>query len=277
MFRFLLAAVIAVASASAGAKVAGTPVEASMLVTGTVDIEIDGSVSAHAIDDQDRLPGYVVDIVRRAADSWRFQPVLADGTPVPARARMTLRLLATPVDDDEMQVSISGASFGGHSPDDTGSIRKNRVQPPRYPPTALEWGAAATAYIVLKVGRDGRVAEAFAEQVNLHGVADAKTMTLLRTRFAEASLKAARRWTFTPPTTGGDADDPYWSVRMPVQFLMGRQKGETHGEWLAYVPGPRESAPWMDDRDDSNDAIAGGSLQLAGKGLRLLTPLQPDS
>src|SRR5690606_8693720 len=104
--------------------------------TGSVDIEPDGSVSAYALDKPEALPGYVVDLVRRASAGWRFEPVVADGEAVAARARMTLRLLATPVGDDEFELTISAATFGSLDAADTASLRAKRLRPPKYPPTA---------------------------------------------------------------------------------------------------------------------------------------------
>jgi hypothetical protein len=50
----------------AGLAAAATPkevrkqVEASMLLTGTIEIETDGSVRGYSIDDKDRVPDYVL-------------------------------------------------------------------------------------------------------------------------------------------------------------------------------------------------------------------------
>src|SRR5690606_15275790 len=195
---------------------------------------------------------------------------------VAARARMTLRLLATPVGDDEFELTISAATFGSRDAADTARLRSKRLRPPKYPPTAAHWGASATAYVLLKVGADGRVAESFVEQVNLHGKTDPKTMALLRTRFAEESLDAARHWTFIPPTTGDEAGYDHWMVRVPIAYNMSDRKPAGYGQWETYVAGPRHGAPWLKTPIEGNDAIARGSLQLAGRGLRLLTPLQPQ-
>jgi hypothetical protein len=134
-------------------------------------------------------------------------------------------------------------------------------------------------YVVLKVGRDGRVADVLVEQVNLRVSGDPETMDRVRNRMSAAVLKAARRWTFTPPTTGPTVDDPHWLVRVPVEFtVVGRDRteAESYGRWVAYVPGPRQSAPWVPEESSGNDAIAAGSLEQAGTAYRLTTPLQPE-
>lgn len=273
----LLAIIMALAVGTAHAKDAsGTPAEASMLVTGTVDITTDGSVSSYAINDEEALPGYVLDLIRKFSGGWRFEPVVANGEAVAARAPMTLRIRAMPLENDAFEVSISSATFGAADADDTASVTSKRMRPPQYPPTAAYWGAGATVYLLLKIGRDGLVADSFVEQVNLNGKTDDKTMDLLRTRFAEASRDAARRWTFTPPSTGEASGDAYWLVRVPIDYSMNTRKVAAYGQWETYVPGPRHAAPWLETPIGGNDAMAGGTFQLAGQGLRLLTPLQTE-
>jgi hypothetical protein len=136
-------------------------------------------------------------------------------------------------------------------------------------------GAAGTAYLVLKIGRDGRVADAVAEQVNLRVVASEKNMARLRKLFAGAALAGAKKWTFNPPTIGEEADDPYWSVRVPVAFFTDHLQLPKDTEWHSYVPGPRNPIPWRSEQPtDSPDALAaGGVYPLDNNGPRLLTPL----
>jgi hypothetical protein len=282
MFRLVLALVLAagplMANAQSGAEIR-KQAQASMLVTGSIDIERDGSVSSYTLDKQDKLPGYVVDAIGKAVPGWQFEPVMVDGAPVPALARMTLRLLAVQADQGVFEISISSATFGGIDSEDTDYPRSIRLTPPEYPYYALERDASGDVYLLLKVGRDGRVEDVAVEQVNLRGVADARTMDKLRKHFSEASLAVTRRWKFTPPSTGDDVDAPFWSVRVPISFVMwGTSSSDKYGTWIAYVPGPRQTATWREGKDsNANDAIVSGTVQLADAGPRLLTPLQPES
>ena len=86
MRQFLLSALLALplCAASQGADAQTTrqareQVEASMLVTGHVDIDEEGRVTAHALDEPDKLPDYVVDLVARVVPVLRFDTVLVDG------------------------------------------------------------------------------------------------------------------------------------------------------------------------------------------------------
>lgn len=289
MIRLLLAGLLGAAAAITTAAPAqarpsvdpATSVEATMLVTGTLVIERDGTVSSHDVDKAGDVPDYVLDHIARTARQWRFDPVEVDGGIVRAEARMTLRMLATPLEGGDMAVSVAAATFGERYPTGSDHLSVVRMRPPQYPVYALERGASGAVYLLLKIGRDGRVEDAVAEQVNLRVSGDPATMETLRDRMSRAALKAARRWTFTPPTTGEHAGDPWWSARVPVEFTIpeiDRTEAESYGTWVAYVPGPRQTAPWVEeDSLAANDAIAAGTLQLAGTGYRLVTPLQPES
>ena len=117
-------------------------------------------------------------------------------------------------------------------------------------------------YLVLRVGRDGAVEDVIAEQVNLRAIGTEVEMTRYREMLAKAAMKATRRWRFNFPTSGEDADKPFMSVRVPVNFVHPGRPEEKVGEWLAYVPGPRQIIPWRDwDASfQAPDAIASGGV-----------------
>jgi len=272
-----------VASASGPAAVR-KQMEASMLVTGAVVIERDGRVSAWELDRPDRLPKAVTDLVAKSAAAWRFDPVMVDGDVVRAKARMSLRVVATPHDDDSFEVTIRSGHFGydalgageRDTAADTDSVAAVRMQPPTYPKKALDANRRGTVSLVLRSGREGRVTDAFAEQVNLRVVAAEGQMERMRQTLIRPALVAARKWTFEIPTTGDEADDDHWLVRVPVEYQISGEKEAGYGEWQAYVPGPRQTAPWSADapgHGQSPDALVAGRIYQEGRELTLLTPL----
>jgi hypothetical protein len=190
---------------------------------------------------------------------------------------MSIRLVAKKIDKDNFTIAIRSAGFGDDSGKPAENIHSTRLAPPQYPENAARAGVAASAYLLVKVGRDGKVMDAIAEQVNLKIVSDERSMDRWRKVFADTSLSRARQWTFQPPTEGEDADDAFWVVRVPVLFsLDGGRQPQPYGRWEAYVPGPRQSDPWGEDRDGAAfnpDTLAPGGVYLAGSGLRLLTEL----
>ncbi|WP_101927376.1 MULTISPECIES: energy transducer TonB [Luteimonas] len=254
-------------------------VEGSMLVTGSVDIARDGSVTAHVLNQADKLPPYVVSLIARAVPALRFEPVLVDGAPVLARAAMSLRLVATPGDDGNMQVGIKSVHFGEeHAPDDPGGVRSIDMTPPRFPMSIAEIGGKGTVYLLVKVGRDGSVEEAVSEQTNLTALGNAREMESIRRGLEKAAISAAQRWTFAPPTRGDGVDNPYWVVRVPVDFRLssGTDLDDRYGEWVGYVPGARHRPAWAepDPPGFSPDTLVAGGVHQGRSRFRLLTPLE---
>lgn len=275
--RFWVAAVLAACmgpAIAAGPGAVRKQVESSMLVTGTIDLAADGRVSGYAIDGRDTLPPGVAQLIDRTVPQWRFAPVeLLDGT-TRARASMNLRLVAKKLGDGQYRVEIRGTRFGTATPGEF-PAPGNR-EPPRYPKEPLLAGVGGSAYIVLKIGRDGRVADAFAEQVNLRAVAGEAAMKQWRGMFAQAALRAVRQWTFVPPSKGAGVDVPYWHGRVAIEFIPPGGKDLAANEWHSYVPGPRTPTPWAAAEDASAaDVLTASSIHPVGDGPRLLTPPDP--
>jgi len=252
-------------------------VEASMRVTGAIHIATDGSVERVQLDTPDKLPKGIAGFVESNMASWRFEPVLVDGVPRRALTKVSALLVGKTIGGGQMSVSIRGADFN----DDTvvpatQQIAGRQLRPPAFPMSAAEEGAQGTVYLLVKVERDGTVGDVSAEQVNLRLVASAPQMDRHRDRFARVAMAAARNWTFTPPTEGEQAAQPYWIVRVPVDFNFTGLL--PYGQWQVYVPGPRTRPDWALDEDApgfSPDALAEGGIRLAGghRGPTLLTPL----
>jgi len=243
-----------------------------MIVTGTIDVEEDGSVSGHVLDQPEKLPRGVVALVDRNASQWKFEPVLRDGKAVKARAKMSLHVVARALDDTNFTVEIDGANFGDTAEGE--GVASETMKPPGYPLNALRSGVTGIVYLVVQVDRSGAVADVVAEQVNLTVLTQPNQMPGWRDALAEASIRAARHWRFRVPSSGPESGKESWSVRVPVQYLLGRDKPPGYGHWQTYVPGPVQVVPWVDDADSTGrTALAAGSISEIGKGLRLLTPL----
>lgn len=258
--------------------------EMSMLVTGMVLVEPDGSVSSWDIDQRDKLPDFVVRLIERSASSWKFEPVLVDGQPRKAKARMSLRIVANR-QDDGYRIAIRSGHFGKEAMSaeerrqraGTDAVRSVNMRPPAYPTLAADSGVRGTVYVVLRINREGAVEDAFAEQVNLKTLGTDRQMERMRDMLVKPALVAARRWTFQVPTTGESAGRQYWSVRVPVEYLLGDDGRAHYGQWEAYLPGPRQKAPWSRETIDPNespDAMIAGRVYEDGEGMKLLTPLE---
>lgn len=263
-----------------GISAARQRVESSMLVRGEVGIETDGSVFAIKLEKEEALPTALVDLVRNTALRWRFEPVLNDGVAVRALAPMSLRVIARELDRGRYEIRLGGINFNRLDSDSLERITIIDSVAPRYPQQAMAAGVSGSVYLVLKVGMDGKVQDAFAEQVNLTVLGRESELRRSREMLAASARDCARQWTFRVPAQAPTPARRYWNVRVPVSYSLNDSvpEGSDSGRWVAYVPGPREHAPWLDAGEQlgfSPDALADGSVSLVDNdGPRLLTPLQ---
>lgn len=253
--------------------------ESSLQVSGTITVAPDGSVLSHTLDPKAPLGAELAGFVDRSVAAWRFKPVLVDGKPVTAKVPMHLRLVATQVGEGKVNVAIASTWFGNI--DDvpaTDHPRGIRRTPPRYPTDALAMGGKGVVYLIVQVGRDGKVLNVDAEQVNLRVAGTEGQMAQLRKAFTDASTRAARGWQFAAPTTGEAAGKESWLVRVPVEFVLSGPGGRPpkDGEWDTYIPGPRNyGMPWAGDSlkaAGSPDALPGGGEFPLEQGATLLNP-----
>ncbi|QNK03005.1 energy transducer TonB [Dyella telluris] len=275
MSGWLLACMAGIAQAGTAQDVRKTA-EAGMVVTGTVEVNPDGSLHGYALDTPEKLPPSVVDVVGKTVNAWVFH--LSGPSQDVVKTKMNLRVVAKPVGDGQFAVAVQGASFG--TPGELGyQVSGKDRSPPAYPREAINARVSGTVYLVLRIGRDGTVQEAIAEQVNLDQYDREAGMVRYRKLLADASLAAARQWTFNLPTKGPEVDNPYWVARVPVNFNL-RAWGapparHDYGQWDAYIPGPRQTPPWIGKAlaNESPDAVVGDGLRTGEQRLQLVTPV----
>lgn len=256
--------------------------ESSMLVTGSILIERDGSVSGLEVDQRDKLPDVVATLVEKSGPAWKFEPVLVEGEPRKVKARMSLLVVANKLEEGGYRVGIRDGYFGkdAMTPEErqqeSGALKGLDMKPPSYPMSALEVGARGTAYVVLKIGPDGKVMDAAVEQVNLRTIGNVNEMKRMRSAFSRSTVTAAKNWLFSMSANDLVREHGFTLVRVPVDYEFAGNSRPSYGQWDAYIPGPRETIPWIQDdraRDESPEAMLAGGLYEVGKGLRLLTPL----
>jgi hypothetical protein len=253
-------------------------IEATMKVTGSMDVDDKGTVTSHAIDHPEKLPQGVVQLLDQTLHTFRFEPVLRNGRPRAVRAKMTLVVAANHVDPDHIAVRVRSALFleSDPPPGEMISIKQRGVM--RYPVEAEAGGVTGTVYVALRIDRTGHVVDAQAEQVNLRVVDDESRMQRWRDVLAKPTLVALRNYTFNVPTSGKHANDEYFTGTIAVVYsLESGSPPPGYGKWDSYVPGPRQEIPWLDEQTagarNNNDAIPDGTFAQAGTDLKLLTPL----
>lgn len=264
------------AFAHGGIDAAKRSVEATMLVTGEIAINPDGTVYGYSLDNRDKLPPEIVKLIDDTLSGWKFKPVQVAGKGVRAQTRMSLRLVADKKTPSDFAVTVQGAAFGGDGIQpgipagygdgaQEGLSYANRT-PPKYPQRMIEQRVSGTVYVVVEVNQSGRVADAAVRQVNLRRLGDATELKRWRDAFAEATLAAVHTWTFNVPTSGSGASTRQWFVTIPVNYslLTPGQKPPPPYTWDAYVPGPVNPLPWQPSVDaafnDAGDAIPDSSI-----------------
>jgi len=244
-------------------------IQASMVVTGWIEVTPDGSVGGYALDQPDKLPQPVIDIIRKTTSVWKFKPILVDGKPVPAKTRMSLRIVADLIDRERASLHVGGAEFGR----DAGLARTKEEcppgacleygnrHPPRYPLDMLMDRVSGTVYLVQEIDRDGHVAKQAVRQVDLHRIGTPEQMAFWRNEFAQASLKAAQDWTYHVPTSADAPAKDHWVASIPINFrLRALDRPPPHdgyGQWDVYIPGPVRDIPWSKDGATHADSDSG--------------------
>lgn len=262
----------------AGAALAAAPgeayrhVQASMLVSGHIEVAPDGSVLQYALDRPAALPAPVKDLLAKAIPAWKFAPVAVDGKPAIARAAMDVRVVARPMDGDNFSIVVASTHFGERNGNP--AIKAVRQRHPVYPVEALRERVTGRVYLAARVDAAGKVIDAAAEQVNLGKFGSAAQMAKWRDQLARTSIRAAEGWVFSP---AADSAAPYRVIRVPVSFDMnvnGVSTRARYGQWNVYVPGPVQWIPWLDGKLISGgaDAVPDGAIDQVGHGLRLLAP-----
>ncbi|HJU07729.1 MAG TPA: energy transducer TonB [Rhodanobacteraceae bacterium] len=235
-------------------------IERSMVVTGTVEVNPDGSVKSYTLDQQDKLLPEIIELITKAVPTWKFEP-MADKT-TPATATMNIRVIADKLKEDQYSLSICGVSFGAqHENLNEWPHYKTRDPIPRYPDVALQRWVSGTVYVAVLVNRQGTVEKVDAMRVDLRALGDRQIMGQLRRSLAQSALKAIAKWTFTVPTKGPYVNEDHWMVRIPVNFKIAGRDPDTipYGHWDAYVPGPVNHVSWVESEEhlaeSSADAI----------------------
>lgn len=263
----------------------GRSIDASMIVTGAIVVNPDGTVQGYRLDKQDKLPPAVVGLIRHTVARWKFEPVMTDGKPTLAEASMSLRIVAHQIDEKHATAQVVGANFGcdaRRQPESSECPPDQWVRPlarpkPGYPMNLSEAGVGGIVYVVLDVGKNGHVMDAAVRQVNLRARMGPHNSDVAREELSQASLAAARRWTFRVPTQGREAVKDHWVVVVPIVFNARRSDHVQYGEWMVYIPGPMRLIPWAQDHqrltsNGSADAVPDGAVFQSDPRFVLLTP-----
>ena len=281
MFRrlfilFVLLVSSAAIHADAGRASVRKQVESSLSVTGSIDISPAGEVVAHTLDQPEKLPKGIVDMVARIAPQWKFEPVPLQGNAV-SRSSMSLLFVAKKQEDGQLTVELRSASFNDPSPEARTTLDKKTFRSPEYPFAAL--GSAdisGIVYLAVRYDREGRILDIDAEQVNMRVIGAEAQMAQWRRALTRSCLAAAKHWKVIVPAGSIPEGEHFTVGRIPVFFMTEGMRQPRYGQWEAYIPGPRANIPWLDNTwvaGSAPDALVPGTFYGADDQRRLLTPL----
>ncbi|WP_213977614.1 hypothetical protein, partial [Serratia marcescens] len=83
---------------------------------------------------------------------------------------------------------MTSVDFSEYDPKATDSGTRKSLPPPRYPEDVYRMGGQGDVLLLVKVARDGTVADVIAEQVNMTMVAPERIMAKMRDQLAKASI-----------------------------------------------------------------------------------------
>ena len=198
-------------------------------------LDVDGERQTFALRD---WPGRTVGFASttKAGRAWRIELVVdpaqqpgqvkiagditVDGKPVSKPVLIgaldkSMAIEVTPPDGSStFALSMVVSRHDGAPGPDAASVPKQPA--PAYPAKAKAVGQSGLVVLKLRVGPDGRVREAIVERSEPAGL------------FDEASLAAARQWTFEPPTEKGVRSEGW--VRVPIRYDINGSGEEDAGD-----------------------------------------------
>lgn len=288
MKRFACMGLCVALAVPALAGAAAPPVEASMVLVGTITVNPDGSVKAYTVKDLDKLPPAVRQVVQVTVSQWQFNPITRDGKAITAETGMSMRIVAD-VSGKNATLRVAGAEFGcdsvasrslalGYVCAPGTMLEPLKQRRPLYPLQAMLAHMGGEVYVVVDVDRAGRVTRAAARQVNLYSRARTPLgARVFREQFVRSALVTAHSWTFKIPTLGPEAGQNDWIVVVPVSYnVQGSGSGiRSYGQWKSYIPGPVNPVNWNETGADGtprSDAMAAGGAFTRDTRFTLKTP-----
>mgnify|MGYP006172757127 CR=1 FL=1 len=211
MKRVATALLLLGAWVSAPALAADEPEVYSASTTGEITVDVEGRVTALVLDHKE----LGADVMRAFEDKvrgWQFEPVLRDGAPVPAKARMTLELLLVrQVGVENLGIAFEDVQFFDPVERKVAEGVSASLAPPRYPEESLRSGIGARVSLVLKLDADGRVIDVAAQEVNLLGEESGHQRDRHAREFTRAAVRAASNGSnprASKPATNPDSTSP---------------------------------------------------------------------
>ena len=278
----LLAAPAGGATGADGAAAAASiaPLESVLLMALDAEVAIDAAGRVTAVTIATPVQADLRAGVERVVRDWTFEPTRVDGVAVPARAKARIVVGSAPT-QRVTRVWVDGVTFT-HPPDEaieqpTARIVVDKQVRPGYPDGVGLAGVKGVVHVGLRIGLDGRVAEAAVVRSALLDVNGRKAVLEdALGQFEAASLRAGRKFRFEVAVRDGVTPSPDdLTVIVPFGYYLGKASVPKPGEWRLHVRTPRHDLSWMSSEAKARLAgeAPGDAAAPAGSRLRLLSAL----
>lgn len=258
-----IAMLLLLAAGQAFAQSTAEPEIYTATTTGELTVDAEGRVTAVSLDPKSLGADLVRDFEAQMR-TWVFEPVLQDGQPVPAKAKLSAGLLVIRQPGvDGLRIGFERMQFFEPVARKAAEGVSRSLTPPAYPESELRQGVGARVDLLLRLDAEGRVVDAAAESVNLFGEPEPKLRERHGRNFSKAAVRAAARW-LIPGIEGG-------VVVVPVTFMPG---GADPNRWIRTHGVAVDTPAWV-----TAERAASGAVALDASGARpserwkLVTPI----
>lgn len=230
---------------------------------GDLAIDAEGRVIEVKLDHK-RLGTGVMESFEEQIRTWRFDPILSDGKPAKAYARVHLALFVVRQPGEEgVRIGFKEVTFIDATDEGAAAAADRKIKPPRYPREPLVSDVGARVRLFVQLDEKGRVVRSAAEEVFLLGTAVDETSVQRHVEaFRQASEKAAADWVI-PDAKGG-------RVVVPVVYTP----PGAEGRWVRTRVAPVQAPAWVAEeraKDDTKELGSGGIP--TSERWKLLTPV----
>lgn len=228
-------------------------IEAPVLATrveGWIEVGPDGRVAGY--EPVTELGEPLRSRLRAMIDGFRFEPVLVEGRPVVARARMRLSLVASELPDKSLRVGIENVTFpdpdGTERPADAPVLKVARRSAIQYPEGLAGAGVNARVLVVVQANPDGSLRDVGVRQSALvHAKGSEAEVQNALAAFETAALRGIARWRLAVDNpTGRPLRADELTGLVSVEFAVDGSPRSRPGVWAWETRSARRDASWMD-------------------------------
>lgn len=249
----------------------------TMQVDGWITIDPQGKVADYQR--ETKVSDDLSEPINRAVHAWLFKPVVIDGVPVRAKAKMRITLVAQKV-GETYHVVVDNVTFplekNEQAEMDDGQkfpFKPRKLMPPMYPDSLLRTGIEGSVLLGLKFGLDGRVEDCVAIQTALMKVyGRPKLLAAAIHAMEQSALASIKKWRFDVDNSHGVPDEAHRSATITVSYWINHLPESNAGKWQMESRSVKREMPWK--TADASSQRVGVSDSNAGELIPVASAIQ---